>query len=156
MARVAKDGFTSLFNPDKFQRLRLDQPVLASIQSTQEHEIATGHCNALPAAALAPMARAQIARDAYMALKIEDRKARPVVLLAGNGHVRRDIGVPRWLRSDTNIYVAGFLEAPADGATAASRARYHHIVITLAAERPNPCEAFLKSRASSGRMRPNS
>ena len=45
------------------------------------------------------MAQAQFARDAVMAEVL--RRSAPqgggVVLLAGNGHVRRDIGVPRWL-----------------------------------------------------------
>ena len=150
LMRVAKDGFAALFSPDELQRLQLDQPVPSGINSAQEREIASGHCNALPPAALAPMARAQIARDAFMALKIDERKAGGAILLAGNSHVRRDIGVPRWLRPDSTVYVVGYLEAPADGATAANRARYDHAVITPAAERPDPCAAFLKSRTTSG------
>ena len=45
------------------------------------------------------MARAQFARDAVMARALAAHAERGVVLLAGNGHVRRDIGVPRWLAS---------------------------------------------------------
>ena len=44
--------------------------------------------------ALAPMARAQIARDIVLARSLRPYLSRGVVLLTGNGHVRKDIGVP--------------------------------------------------------------
>ena len=40
-----------------------------------------------------------------------------VVLLAGNGHVRRDLGVPRWLEgtAGARAFSVGFVEEPAEG-----------------------------------------
>ena len=56
-----------------------------------------GHCNMLPKSALPGLARAQIARDAVLAQSLRPYLARGVILLTGNGHARRDIGVPRHL-----------------------------------------------------------
>jgi len=61
--------------------------------------VRTGHCDMLPADMLEPMARAQIARDVVMAETVRPHMARGVALMAGNGHVRRDIAVPYWLRA---------------------------------------------------------
>ncbi len=122
LMRVAQQGFAAVFGMDEMRRLGLDR--------------------ALPAALLPAMARAQIARDAYMALKIDEHRTRGAVLLAGNGHVRRDIGVPRWLALATGVQAVGYLEAPADAADP----RYTRVVVTAPAERPDPCAAFLRSR----------
>jgi uncharacterized iron-regulated protein len=64
--------------------------------------IRDGHCGLLPEAAVTAMAGLQRVRDATMAGAMVDARRRsglPVVLLAGNGHVRTDIGVPRHLAS---------------------------------------------------------
>ena len=143
LMKVAQQGFGSVFSATEMHRLGLDRDLPADLVSAQEREIHTGHCGAMPAALLPSMARTQIARDAYMALKIEEHRARSSVLLAGNGHVRRDIGVPRWLSSAGSVYAVGYLEAPADPADR----RYHRVVITAPAERPDPCAAFLRSRS---------
>lgn len=143
LMRVAQQGFESVFSATEIHRLGLDRALPADLVSAQEREIHTGHCGALPASLLPAMARAQIARDAYMALKIEEHRARGSVLLAGNGHVRRDIGVPRWLAATSGVQAVGYLEAP----TVAADLRYHRVVITASAARPDPCAAFLHSRS---------
>jgi uncharacterized iron-regulated protein len=56
----------------------------------------------LPESQIAPMARIQLARDRAMAQTLASavQRAGPgktVVLVAGNGHVRRDLGVPLYL-----------------------------------------------------------
>jgi uncharacterized iron-regulated protein len=124
-------------------------------QAIMQGEIDRGHCGMLPAAALGPMVRAQMARDATMAtvmLRAHRETGLPVVLLAGNGHVRRDLGVPRHLLAqmpDARILSVGFLErgqiepverdeAPLHGSTA----RYDLAVLTPVHQRPDPCEAF--------------
>src|SRR5690606_17942730 len=64
--------------------------------------IREGHCGLLPEGAVGAMADAQRTRDARLARAVADARARtglPVVLLAGNGHLRRDIGVPRYLEA---------------------------------------------------------
>lgn len=125
-----------------------------AVTAAQQQEVRTGHCNLLPDAALAPMAQAQIARDATMAKQIEAvsqvANAKGVLLFAGNGHVRRDVGVPVWLKPgagvDATVLTVGFLETDATSNTAITRdSRFDSIVYGSPAERPDPCVA-LKAR----------
>ena len=65
------------------------------------------------------------------------------MLLAGNGHVRRDIGVPPWLGPvvAARAFSVGYLEG---GDTQAAPAYFDAVVWTDAAQRPDPCAAFRK------------
>lgn len=74
-------------------------------------EVRQAHCNKLPESIVPGMARAQLARDAVMAHVLKQHASRGVVLLAGNGHVRRDLGVPRWLARSVAI---GFITVEQD------------------------------------------
>ena len=85
------------------------------------------------------MSGAQVARDQFMARAIEANAARGVVLLAGNGHVRRDVGVPRWLNGETRARSVsiGLLEAGDPSAAA-----FDIAVTTPAQTRADPCVAM--------------
>jgi uncharacterized iron-regulated protein len=116
-------------------------PIDDAWRAAQQGEIARGHCDALPAALLPGMARAQFARDAVMADALGRHAARGAVLLAGNGHVRRDIGVPRWLAAlaPARLWTVGFLERGAAD-DALSRA-FDAVVVGAAEPREDPCAA---------------
>jgi uncharacterized iron-regulated protein len=62
-------------------------------------EIDESHCNMLPASQFPAMVRVQQARDHAMAtsLSAQDSPDRKNVLIAGNYHVRQDLGVPNYL-----------------------------------------------------------
>ncbi|MBY0468372.1 MAG: ChaN family lipoprotein [Burkholderiaceae bacterium] len=107
-------------------------------------QVDEGHCGALPAAMTGPMALAQRARDAALAAAM--MAAPPgarVVLIAGNGHVRRDIGVPHYLAAAQagDIVSVGFLERGPDGATRAD-GPYDEAWFTAPVDRPDPCASF--------------
>lgn len=113
-------------------------------QQAQLKAIDEGHCGMLPAAMHAPMARAQRARDAALAeamLAARAAGAVRVVLIAGNGHVDRELGVPRYLEAagiaPERIRAVGYLEAGQPGT-----GRYDERVETAAAEREDPCKAL--------------
>ncbi len=74
----------------------LDTQVPAPVLEQQREAIRTSHCDLLPATQLAPMARIQLARDQSMAQVAMAQlvPGRTVLLIAGNGHVRSDLGVP--------------------------------------------------------------
>ena len=117
-----------------------------ALRGAQEREIDAGHCGALPPALLPRMAEAQFARDAAMAQVVREAAAGGVVLIAGNGHVRRDIGVPRWLGAalSARALCVGFLET----GDAAPPGAYDFIVYAPPAVREDPCRAFAKARSS--------
>jgi len=142
-ARIVRGDYGAVFDRDAVAELGLDRPVPANLQSAQEAEIDAGHCHVLPAEAWPRMARSQLARDAVMARVLAEHGAGGVVLLAGNGHVRKDIGVPRWLRVDPGRVVSvGYLEE----GNATPPVAFDAVVRTPAAARADPCAAFIERR----------
>jgi uncharacterized iron-regulated protein len=141
---VADDGWSALFDPATRSALRLDA-LPTDLRRKHEAAIAIGHCNLLPAGALPALTRAQMARDIVMAQSIRPYVGRGVVLLAGNGHVRRDIGVPFWLPADAarDAISIGVLERD-DGSEPKSAADFDAYVITERAERTDPCKELAK------------
>jgi uncharacterized iron-regulated protein len=129
---------------DGLAALGFDAIVPADIAAAQAKDIEAGHCGAIDAAMAGRMVAAQEARDQFMARQLEVHAARGVVLLAGNGHVRRDIGVTRWLAPATraNSTSIGLLEEGTQEAAA-----YDVAIVTPAQERPDPCEAFRGTKA---------
>lgn len=95
---LGREGVSSL-PPELVARLGLDRPLPEAERRAIEREIVEGHCGHAPASALPGMVAVQRARDAHMAAVLRDlAAAAPAVLIAGNGHVRRDHGVPARLR----------------------------------------------------------
>lgn len=138
--RIVRGGLAASFDPQRLTALGLDRAIAADWQQAQEREIDRGHCGALPAALWPRMAQAQFARDAVMADVLRRHARQGIVLLAGNGHVRRDIGVPRWLGTDASrLFAVGLLErddadTPPDAFDATLR--------TERADRTDPCAEF--------------
>ena len=94
----------------------LDGQLPGPALKAQQQAIRIGHCNLLPETQITPMTRIQIAKDIAMAGAIQ-RAAVPgkvVVLLAGNGHVDRQLGVPQHLAGDLRVRVIHLRAGPAD------------------------------------------
>jgi len=122
--------------------------------------IRDGHCGLLPERAVAAMVRAQIARDATMARTMADANGRtglPVVLLAGNGHVRTDIGVPRHLaglQPGAAALAVGIVErSPSADASVDAQGPFDRRVEIAPMPREDPCEALRRHFGSQGRAR---
>ncbi len=61
--------------------------------------MADAHCGLLPGEHMAAMVEVQIARDAYMASRLASTAAGGrAVVITGNGHIRRDWGIPQFLQ----------------------------------------------------------
>jgi len=147
-SRVIREGYGAAFDASARAALGLDA-VPADLLAAHEREVDLGHCGLMPAAMLAPMARAQLARDAALARAIAPYAGGGVVLLTGNGHARRDLGVARWLPAElrARTLAVGLLE-PAAIATLPPGA-FDRVVTTEAAPRSDPCEQ-LKGRVAPG------
>lgn len=138
--RIVRDGFAAVFDKETLAALGLDRPVATDWQSAQQTEIDAGHCHALPPAAWPRMADAQFARDAVMARTLRQHAETGAVLLAGNGHVRRDLGVPRWLATDRGrVLAVAFLE---DGDDTTPPSAFDAVVRTPSIQRGDPCAGF--------------
>jgi uncharacterized iron-regulated protein len=112
-----------------------DAQVPEPVMATQAGLIEASHCGMVDAPTARRMALAQVARDQAMARAVAQHAERGVLLLAGNGHVRTDVGVPVWLSAATRArtQAIGVLEQ-GDGTTA-----FDHIVFTPPHPRPDPC-----------------
>ena len=79
----------------------LDGLVSERVLQRQRDGIRESHCGLLPESQIAPMTRIQLARDRSMAQTAAQAviPGKTVVLVAGNGHVREDLGVPLHLPS---------------------------------------------------------
>ncbi len=101
---------------------QLDRQLPGPALKAQQQLIRTGHCGLLPEERIAPMTRIQIARDISMARTMEQAAlpGKTVLLLAGSGHVNRELGVAQHLPPGT-VFKAVLLHAgpPSTGAGAA-------------------------------------
>lgn len=129
-----------------------DAAVPADIETAIAQEVLDSHCGMLDEPTARRMTRAQVARDQFMASAVEVHAERGVVLLAGNGHVRIDIGVPRWLSPGTRsrTEAIGVLESRDD-----DEGLFDRVVFTAPQAREDPCAAMRRppataSGASSG------
>ncbi len=148
--RVVKAGLDSL-GPGRASALRLDAPWSQERDRVLRAIIVDAHCGALPDAIVPGMVLAQRARDATLAEALLDTGPDGVVLIAGDGHVRRDLGVPIYLdaaRADGSIVSVGQLEVE-EGKTdpeayladsAGGELEYDFVRFTPRWDRPDPCE----------------
>ncbi|BBE73856.1 ChaN family lipoprotein [Oharaeibacter diazotrophicus] len=136
-ADVAKGGAAAL-EPWRRVRLALGEPS-ATETAVLGDAIRRGHCGLVPEDRLPAMIDVQRARDGSMAAVIAKAARRgPVVLIAGLGHVRRDVGVPAVLaRTAPHLRVLA-VAFGADGADVDGD--FDQVVRTgPAPERKDPC-----------------
>lgn len=141
--RVSTGGAVAVLGADKVRALGLDEPLPAPARLKLEQVIEKGHCGKAPRERLAGIVAAQRARDAVMADVLRRDSGAGAVLIAGNGHVRRDFGVPHYLGGN-DIAVVGFLEVREERQTPADYhdrrdPEYDYIVFTPRTPRPDPC-----------------
>ncbi|UXH77587.1 ChaN family lipoprotein [Roseateles amylovorans] len=141
--RIVREGDGAW--PADLLALRARTPWTEAQQQVLRKDIQEGHCGVMPEAMLPGMVQAQRARDAAMAqamLTAQAQGAKRVVLIAGNGHVRRDVAVPVYLQAAgvpaTDIDAVGYLEA--GGPEAAGG--YDRVERAVAPPREDPCAAF--------------
>lgn len=134
--QVARQGLGSA--AAAWRDLLADAPLDPVAEAALDRALVDGHCGQLPPARVPAMRAAQRVRDAALALALAESAGRPAVLVAGNGHVRLDHGVPvllRRLRPAARVVVVGFGEPDWPLADAP----YHHLWLTPAVERADPC-----------------
>ncbi len=140
--RVAMDGAGAL--DARLDALITNAPLDDDIRARLDRDLVAGHCGQLDDTRLPNMRLAQRGRDAALAHALLAEANRPAVLLAGNGHVRRDYGVPSLLAravSDARVVSVGFLETDQASGTWPDmpRAAFDYLWITAPATRPDPC-----------------
>ncbi len=139
---VFEDGLAASFGEDA-ERYGLDRPLPEKEQAAREALQMTAHCDALPVDVLPGMVEIQRLRDATIAravLNALDEAGGPVVVITGNGHARRDWGMPTVLsvaRRGIDFVVLGQTEddSPLEGG-------FDEVISAASVDRPDPCAAF--------------
>jgi uncharacterized iron-regulated protein len=142
--KVMTQGFSSVYSPLEIAEYKLAQLPM-HLLNDQRKSIQEGHCNMLPIQAIDPMVRGQIARDVWMANVVNNVKNQMVILIAGNGHVRKDAGVFQWLtpENQSKTQVHGYVEQ----ADKSDANWYDHVHVIPTIEREDPCRVFEKNRS---------
>ena len=161
-----RSGGAAALPEDEQKRLRLEKPLPAKLNDALLDELEASHCGLMPKSAFGNMALAQRYRDAHQAavlVKAAETHGN-AVLLAGNGHVRNDRGVPYYLRQlapdkkivsvmlieveDGKTEPAAYLPRDPDGKPAVD-----YMLFTPRAERKDPCAEMREMMAK--RKQPN-
>lgn len=158
--QTAQNGFGAL-GEARTAELALDEALSPALSDALMDELYEGHCQMLAREKLAPMAQVQRLRDAVMADTMLSGDREAAVLIAGNGHVRADRGVPWYLRRrvpDSDVAVVAlveldgertsprdYVETGPDGAPIAD-----FVWLTPRAKRPDPCEQMRQMMKRSG------
>ncbi len=142
--KVMTHGFDAVLGAQMVDAYQLKQ-IPGQLLSAQNKAIKEGHCNMLPAQAIGPMVQGQIARDVWMAHVVNGVSNAPVVLVAGNGHVRKDAGVMQWLtpQNQAKTQVHGYVE----GVDPHDATWYDHVHVVPRVEREDPCLVFTQNRS---------
>jgi uncharacterized iron-regulated protein len=139
--KVMTDGFSAVFTRQAIDAYKLHQ-IPPELLSAQNKAIQEGHCNMLPVQAIGAMVKGQIARDVWMASLVNNVQNQTVVLIAGNGHVRKDAGVFQWLSPEKKriTQVHGYVErvdkSDADW--------FDHVHTVPEVQREDPCLVFTR------------
>lgn len=141
-ARAAMErGAATTFGADA-ARYGLTVPLAAEEQAIREADQLAAHCDAIPKESLPQMVAIQRLRDAVLAraiLRAVDETGRPVAVITGNGHARKDRGIPTFLsrlRPGLKVFVLGQSE---DGLV---EGEFDAVIDSPAVEREDPCKAF--------------
>ena len=131
MAQTMGNGQESAFEP-----LRIDQHQQLS------KDIERAHCGYLKAQMIELMTAVQVFKDRTMAHELRSQTGfKRGVLIAGNGHIRKDYGVPVHL---SNTVAIGLLEVD-DSKTKPSQydvGLYDYVFFTERVDNVDPCEKF--------------
>ncbi len=141
--QLASRGEAAL--PDALADAYRRSPLTPAMLKLLDQDLIDGHCGKLPDRYLPMMRMVQRATDVALASALLQH--RPSVLVAGNGHVRKDVGVPQVLNAvapQLSVVSVAFLERDNESPELLQSlsSRYDFVWLTERAQRPDPCENF--------------
>lgn len=134
---------------EKAKSLRWNQQYSEEQDNSLLDELERSHCGVVPRENLGPMVGMQRIKDASMAsfMRTAKNSERGSILIAGNGHTRKDRGVPWWLdNKDSTLNLAAVeVGAGKDQLSDYSLAdvnRFDYVWFTGRVETTDPCEKY--------------
>jgi uncharacterized iron-regulated protein len=138
---------------DSMADSKLDAALPGPALKAQQQGIRTGHCNLLPETQITPMTRIQIAKDISMASTLSHAAVpgKVVVLISGNGHSDRFLGVPQHLASDLRVKVIHMQAGPDTGGQTSA---FDMLWVTPALPEKDYCAELKAQFGSPGGVKP--
>ena len=141
--------------PAETSQILSSTPLAPELEIQMQKDIIKSHCDMLSMEQALPMVQAQRIRDATMASSLLNSSSDLRILIAGNGHVRRDSGVPVYILAQDKsaaIVSIGMIET-AEGKNNISAYEkdwdgdelpFNYAWFTARAYRDDPCIEFIK------------
>lgn len=128
------------------------------VEVQMEKDIIESHCDMLNSEQASSMVQAQKIRDATMAASLLKNLPTAGVLIAGNGHVRKDSGVPAYIHAGNNLAVVisvALIEVEKEQDDISAYARnwggerlpFDYVWFTPRADREDPCIEFIRQHS---------
>ncbi len=139
-------GHGESLDPEQAARLAWERDYDPDQRAALTDQMAAAHCNAMPAAAMAPMVDVQRLRDAWMAASLREADGGSgAILIAGSQHVREDRGVP-W-RLEEDVFSLALIEVDRAGLKvedypAFDPTKFDFVWFTARVDEDDPCEKF--------------
>ena len=141
--------------PEDTSRILAATHLTPELEMEMQKDIIESHCDMLDAEQALPMVQAQRIRDASMAASLLNIGTGLKILVAGDGHVRRDSGVPRYILAQDRsaiVVAVGMIEVEEGQNDIASYAMdwggnglpFDYVWFTSRADREDPCIEFIK------------
>lgn len=142
-------GYEIVFDLKTIEQMDLKKPLPSGMQEELAAEIEASHCHKMDQVLKEKMVRAQRARDAFMGLSLHRRidEKHASILLAGNGHVRKDRGVPLYLQrlgvEQKDIVSIGLVEiTPNYPEQPQKNLPYDFVFFTKSVDQQDPCDKY--------------
>ena len=141
-----KSGYEIAFNAAEIEKIKLRMPLDGVATELLRKEIFDGHCKMIPDEQVRKMIPIQRARDAALVkgyMNEADTSAVTVFIL-GNGHARKEFGVPSLLRNidpTLKVWSVGIQEI---GSDVYPDGAFDKVFITEKVQREDPCVSMKK------------
>ncbi len=121
------------------------EPISVQGQMNLREDLDRGHCGQASPRMIEMMVNAQIFKDRWMSHRIEIDPMEKAIVIAGNGHVRKDYGMPNHLNA--GVLSLGLIEVEADRVVVSdySPARFDYLLFTPRLDTLDPCEKYKRS-----------
>jgi len=131
--------------PSAFREKFRQSTLSDAARSKLDDDLKSGHCGKLPNRYIPPMRMVQRVKDSFFAHALVESS--PSILIAGNGHIRKDYGVPQILASTApkqRVVSIGFIEQEqwTPKSIPALAKLYDYVWISPNTVREDPCKDF--------------
>jgi len=148
---ITENGYRAVLEENALAILQPDTAIDPEQAAAAQALMRSAHCGKLPEEYLPAMVRIQTAKDAHMAW-LQFRAGQPGILIIGDGHARKDRGIPLFLRKlapEATVVVISMVEVEPGQAQPAdypqTRASYSDFVMfTKRQQREDPCANIVR------------